>query len=440
MTPDFALTNGDGMHALMRALFPICRSITGQGVRDSLEILKHILPIETHEVASGTQVFDWQVPNEWNIRDAYIADEAGHKIIDFQQNNLHVVSYSEPVDLILNLEQLQKHLHSLPDQPDIIPYRTSYYNRTWGFCLCDTQRQSLTEQNYHVVIDSTLAPGHLTYGEVILPGETDEEVILSTNICHPSMANNELSGVVMVAALAQWLMGLEKRRYTYRLLWLPETIGAITYLAKHRDHLKNKVIAGYQVVCVGGPDNFVYLQSRAENQLCDRVALNVLKHLGQPYRVLDYTQRASDERQWCSPNIDLPLGSVMRSKYHDYPQYHTSADDLEFVSAAQLHSSFEVYCKILTIIEFNRYYVLNHSNGCEPNLGRRGLYPTIGGQSHKQQELKSIFALTGYADGHHDLLDIAEKHNRCAASYIHTVKNLLENGLIVSRGIPKNEI
>jgi len=419
---------GTAMHALMEELFPICRSLTGSGVRESLEILKRIAPLEIHEVPSGTRCFDWTVPDEWSVREAYVADSSGRKVIDFAENNLHLVGYSEPIEAEMDLEDLQVHLHSIPDQPGAIPYRTSYYDRTWGFCLCQKDRDALVPGTYRVKIDSTLAPGVLNYAELIIPGEQEDEVFLATNICHPSMANNELSGPVTCAFLARHL--LEKPcRYTYRIAFVPETIGAIAYLSRNVERMKARTIAGYQVVCTGGPDDFTYLESRQGDTLADRAARHVLTQSGAAHRLLDYTHRASDERQYCSPRIGLPVGSLMRSKYHEYPQYHTSLDDLDFVTAEQLASSYALYCSILDGIEANRTY---HTtlDGCEPNLGRRGFYPTLGGQSHKAADTRLYRGIMAYADGDHDLIGIATRHGWSITDAARAAQTLVEAGLI----------
>ena len=419
---------GTAMHALMEELFPICRSLTGPGVRKSFDILKRLVPLEVQAVPSGTRCFDWIVPDEWSVRAAYIATADGRKVIDFTNNNLHLVGYSEPVDTEMDLKDLQTHLHSLPEQPDAIPYRTSYYNRTWGFCLRHRDREALAPGKYRVKIDSTLAPGALNYAELLIPGEREEEVFLATNICHPSMANNELSGPVTCAFLARYLLA-KPRRYTYRIAFVPETMGAIAYLGRNADHMKERTIAGFQVVCTGGPDDFTYLESRRGDTLADRAARHVLKQRGVAHRILDYTHRASDERQYCSPGIDLPVGSLMRSKYHDYPEYHTSLDNLEFVTAEHLAASYALYCDILDAIEANRLYRTT-LEGCEPNLGRRGLYPTLGGQSHKAADTRYYRAIMAYADGKTDLLDIADKHGWSIEELVAPAKTLLDVGLI----------
>lgn len=426
--PDETAYSGAAMHALMSELFPICRSLSGEGVRQSLRILGRHLPIEVHEVPSGTPVFDWVVPDEWAIREAWVADQAGRHVIDFAEHNLHVVSYSEPFEGELTLDELLPHLHTRPDLPDAIPYVTSYYERTWGFCLRHRDLAQLTPQTYSVRIDSTLEPGSLTYGEVRIPGEGDDEVLLATNICHPSMANNELSGPVLTTFLARRLLARAPGRYAYRILFLPETIGAIAYLAGHADEMKRRTVAGYQVVCVGGADPFTYLRSRRGDSLTDRISQHVLAH-GGDHRILDFAHRASDERQWCSPGIDLPVGSLMRSKYHEYPEYHTSLDDLDLVRPEHLQAAFDTYCDCLQGLDENRTYRATVA-GCEPNLGRRGLYPTLGGRSHDAPDVDDLLAVLAYADGEHDLLSIAEIHEKPISAYRHGVEKLLEAGLI----------
>ena len=416
------------MYALMRELFPICRSITGNGVRETLSLLKRHIPLIVYEVPSGTPCFDWVVPDEWNIHDAYIMDENGERVVDFRENNLHVLGYSEPIDDTLTLEELRPHLYTRPDMPDAIPYLTSYYERRWGFCLSHRQFEKLQSGKFHVKIDSTLEPGSMTYGELLIPGESMREILLSTYTCHPSMANNELSGVVLTTFLARWLSGLEKRRYSYRILFLPETIGAIYYLSRHCQELKEKVVAGYVVTCVGGPGQITYLKSRAENTIVDKVTEYVLKYHGEPYKIVDFTQRASDERQYCSPGIDLPIGSLMKTRYFDYPEYHTSRDSLDFVTSDQIRSSFQLYINCLTALNHNQ--VFQGTVLCEPNLGKCGLYPTLGAQHTTPERIDDILALLAYCDGSLDLVDIAEKHGKPVSTYYETVNLLLRHGLL----------
>lgn len=421
------LLNGEGMHALMTRLFPICRSLSGPGNRETLNILSEHLPIDQIEIPSGSEVFDWTVPNEWSIREAWVENSEGHRVIDFAEHNLHVVGYSIPVDQVMSFDELRPHLHSLPEQPDAIPYVTFYYKRDWGFCLRHQDLEAMSKTNtYTVRIDSTLAPGNITLGECIIPGDTDEEILLSTNICHPSMANNELSGPVMLSAIGQWLQNRKYRRYTYRLLFLPETIGAIAYLANNAEHMKSKTVAGYQVVCVGGPDHFSMIQSRRENTLSDRMAINALSHSGHSFKILDYTHRASDERQYNSPGIDIPVAVLSKSLFLDYDAYHTSLDDLDYVTPENMAASLKLYTSLLTGLENNRRYRVTIQGG-EPQLGPRGLYPQAGGGRHYFDEISEFLA---YADGENDVLDIAERHGRSVSDYASAISVLTEAGLI----------
>jgi aminopeptidase-like protein len=403
---DSTLKIGGSIYALAKRLWPINRSITGNGVRETLSVLKKLLPdLEIHEVPSGVEVFDWTIPDEWNVREAWLEDPNGRRICDYSEHNLHLVGYSIPIDKVLSLEELQANLHSLPEMPEAIPYVTSYYSRRWGFCMRDSDRKKLLPGNYRVYIDATLAPGSLTYGELVIPGETDDEVFLSTNICHPSMANNELSGPCVTTYLAKWLSELPGRRYTYRIIFIPETIGAITYLSKNITHLKRHVVAGFNVCCIGDEKSYTFLASRAGNTLSDQVALHVLKHLAPDFKRYSFLDRGSDERQYCAPGVDLPVASIMRSRYLDFPEYHTSLDDLELITPAGLEGGFMALRRAIEALEVNctpKAIVLG-----EPHLSKRGLYPTLNTLS-SHDEVKSMMNLIAYSDGKHSLLSIAE--------------------------------
>ena len=417
---------GVQMHGWARDLFPICRSLTGDGVRTTLNYIKNLLPdLQILSVPSGTQAFDWTVPDEWTIRDAYVLDEAGARIIDFKAHNLHVVGYSEPVDQWLDLEELNKHLYSLPDQPDAIPYITSYYARRWGFCLTHEQREKLKPGRYRAVIDSDLKPGVLNYAELILPGQSEQEVMLSTYVCHPSMANNELTGPVVALALARWLMS-RKNRYTYRIVFVPETIGSIVYLSRNIDHLKRQVLAGFNITCIGDDRCYSYLPSRDGNTLSDRAALHVLKHIDPDFKRYSWLDRGSDERQYCAPGVDLPIATIMRSKYGEFPEYHTSLDDLNLVTPEGLAGGFNALRQAIEVIESNVF--LKTTVLCEPQLGKRGLYPTLSTKETGAQ-VRAMMNLISYCDGR-SLLEIAEIIDEPVSKLLGILKPLIENGLI----------
>jgi len=425
------LSIGSKMYQWATDLFPICRSITGNGLRQTLRYFQNLLPdLKIHEVPSGTQAFDWTVPDEWNIKDAFICDEQGQKIVDFLQNNLHVVGYSESVDRWMTFEELDRHLYSLPEQPTAIPYITSYYKRRWGFCVSENQRQQLRQNplaKYYVKIDSSLQPGSLTYGELIIPGETKYEVLLSTYVCHPSMANNELSGPVVTTALAEYLSKQHLNRYTYRILFLPETIGSIVYLSQNWQTMKQQVIAGFVITCVGDRRTYSYVGSRLGNTLADKVVLNILNHKVPNYQQYSFLNRGSDERQYCSPGIDLPVCSICRSKYGEYLEYHTSLDDLSFISSEGLQESYEILRECIFTLENN--FIYKTKVFCEPQLGKRGLYPTLSTKESGKQ-VRNMMNLIAYADGEHDLIEIADIMGIPATDLISLAQILLENNIL----------
>ncbi len=395
---------GRRAHALIRALYPICRSITGNGVRRSLRLLRETIPLALREVVSDTPVFDWTVPDEWNIRDAYIMNAAGERLVDFRKSNLHVVNYSVPVNRTMSLAELRPHLFAVPETPDWIPYRTSYYQKNWGFCLTQRQLDKFEEGEYHVYIDSTLRPGHLTYGEFRIQGETDQEVLISCHSCHPSLCNDNLSGIAIAERLAALLQGLSLR-YSYRFLWVPGTIGSITWLALN-EAIWPRIKHGLVLSCLGDSGNFTYKRSRRGNAEIDRAVEHVLLHGEREFSALDFTPYGYDERQYCSPGINLPVGCFMRTPNGSYPQYHTSADDLSLVTPAALGESLVQLLSVIEVLEENRRYVNLNPKG-EPQLGRRGLYRQMGGgKAAAAMELALLWVLN-FSDGRYDLLDIA---------------------------------
>ncbi|MBL8645135.1 MAG: DUF4910 domain-containing protein [Rhodospirillaceae bacterium] len=402
------------MYALAADIFPLCRSISGDGVRQTLKILQREIPaLKIHEVPTGTPCFDWEIPREWNIRDGYIIDPAGAKIVDFKKHNMHVMSYSVPVDREIGLEELQEHLISVADRPNDIPYATSYYRERWGFCLSHAQRQALKAGAYRVKIDSTLAPGSMTYGELLLPGETEQEVLLSTYTCHPSMANNETSGPVVTTFLAKWLSGLKRRRLSYRIVFIPETIGSIYYLSRHAEAMKRNTIAGFVVSCVGDDRDYSILPSRQGDTLADRVAHHVLKHTRPDYKTYSFAyDRGSDERQYCAPGIDLPVAVISRSLFEKYPEYHTSADDLSCISPAGLAGGYTALKHIIEVLE--GYCYPKATTLCEPQLSKHGLYPTVGAQRNQPMAFHDMRNLIAYADGTKSILEIADELGRPA--------------------------
>lgn len=418
---------GREIYALAARLFPICRSLTGDGVRQTLDILAALLPgLQVHEVPTGTRCFDWTVPDEWNIRDAYIIDPDGRKIVDFRHNNLHVVGYSEPVDLELPLDELTSHLHSDPARPEVIPYRTSYYERCWGYCLSHAQLKALRPGTYRVRIESTLKPGAMTYGELILPGVSTEEVFLSTYICHPSMANNEVSGIAVTAFAARWLMGRTQLRRTHRIVFVPETLGSICCLARNLETMKARMAAGFNVTCVGDDRAYSYLKSRAEDTLADKVARHVVKHMSPECKVYPHIKSGSDERQYCMPGVDLPVVSIMRTKYAEYHEYHSSLDNLDLISPSGLEGGYTYLVRCLECLERNER--LRLTTLCQPQLGKRGLYPTLS-RAKLETFSRNLVDFLTYADGSR-LLDIAEKMGVAVWDLFDIVERLKQEGLL----------
>lgn len=421
-------SEGQHAHDLATELWPIPRSITGQGVRSTLQILQREIPeLTTSEIPTGTKVFDWEVPVEWNIRGAQLIGPDGEVVIDWENSNLHVVSYSEPVEREIDLEELQDHLHSLPDQPDAVPYVTSYYNRTWGLCLTHEQRVRLRPGIYKVKIDSSLEPGVLNYGEIVLPGESEDEVFISTYVCHPSMANNELSGPVVSIALARWIKSLPSHHYTYRFVFVPESIGAISYSATHREHLREKTVSAFNLNCIGDDRAFTYLASRLGNLRIDRIAKRVLDGR-ENVRHYSYLKRGSDERHYGAPGMDLPIISLMRSRYSDYPEYHTSLDDLvNVVTPTGLQGGIDIVRECISTLENVKVPVATQI--CEPQLGRRGLYHLIMGKTVADEILLRVDILS-YADGQHDIDDMSELLGQPREVLETMIAELIEHDLI----------
>jgi aminopeptidase-like protein len=418
---------GERMHKLATELYPICRSITGDGVRKTLARIAREIPLEVEEVPSGTPVLDWTVPKEWNIREAWIADRRGERVIDFADCNLHVMSYSVPVRERLSLDALRQHLFTVPEHPDWIPYRTSYYNENWGFCLSQLQLEGLMDPEYEVVIDASLENGHLTYGECLLEGEEQDEVLISCHVCHPSLANDNLSGIAVATEAAKALMAAP-RRYSYRFLFLPVTIGAITWLARN-EHQRDRIKHGLVLTGLGDPGHSTYKRSRRGDAEVDRAAIHVLEHSGEPYALQDFSPYGYDERQFCSPGFDLPVGCLMRTPHGSYPEYHTSADDLGFVRPEKLQDSLEKVLAILRLLDGNRTYV-NLSPKGEPQLGKRGLYDAIGGASDRRAEQIAMLWVLNQSDGTRSLLDVAERADTPFDAIARAAERLAEHGLL----------
>lgn len=419
---------GAALHKFAADIYPICRSITGDGVRATLRHVAKLIELEVHEVPSGSTVLDWTVPREWNIRDAYIRDPSGTKVVDFLEHSLHVMGYSIPVNRRMPLAELQPHLHSMPQQPEVIPYRTSYYREDWGFCLPHRLRSGLADGTYEVVIDSTLADGALTYGEYFHRGTSDDEVLLSAHVCHPSLANDNCSGIALLAHLAARLKGLSTR-YSYRILFAPGTIGAITWLARNRERA-SRIKHGLIVSCVGDAGGPIYKRSRNGAEFIDRTMSHIIAHRGGTGRVIDFSPYGYDERQYCSPGFDLPVGLLQRSLFEHFPEYHTSADNLDFIKPEHLEESWRMVAAAIDIIENDGTY-RNVLPFGEPQLGRRGLYDAIGGKTSTSSSKMAMLWVLNLSDGKHSLLDIAERAGLPFAEIRATAATLADHGLIV---------
>ena len=421
---------GSRLHAFVAELFPICSSITGNGLREILRRIGQRIPLQIHEVPTGTQVFDWTVPREWNIRDAYVRNSRGEKVIDFKNSNLHVVNYSIPVKAKLSLSELKDHLHAMPDRPDWIPYRTSYYRESWGFCLSQRQLDSLPEDDYEVVVDSSLEKGSLSYAECLVPGESEEEVLISCHACHPSLCNDNLSGIAVATFLALALAGM-KRRYSYRFLFIPGTIGSITWLSRN-EPVVPRIRHGLVLACVGDRGKFSYKKSRRGDAEIDRAVLHVLATSGSPYNVRDFSPYGYDERQYCSPGFNLPVGCLNRTQHGKFPEYHTSADNLSFVSPEALAGTLRFCLDAFRVLESNETF-LNLNPKCEPQLGRRGLYRSMGGHADAETLELAMLWVLNLSDGQHSLLDIAERSALKFDTILQASKLLLQHQLLVPR-------
>lgn len=412
-------------------LWPITRSLTGNGNRETLKILSELIDVKITEIPSGTQCFDWNVPAEWNIKEAWIKNSKGEKIVDFSKNNLHILGYSEPFKANLSFEELKPHLYTLPDQPDLIPYLTSYYKRRWGFCISHNQFLELDKNDkYEIFIDSSLDEnGSMTIGEAIIRGKSEKEILFSTYICHPSLANNELSGPLVSAFIYSKLKERKNIKYTYRFIFVPETIGSIHSLSVNGERWKKNLQAGFVVTCIGDAGKFTYKKSRRGNSLPDRVVETILNQTESEFDIVDFFPTGSDERQYCSPGFNLPVGSLMRTMYGKYPEYHTSADNKDFISFEAMQKSVLKYLEIIEVLERNEKY-LNKYPFCEPQLGKRGLYPTLGSQKGTENFVTAMAWILNLADGTNDLLSISEKSKIPISQLIPVIDRLLENGIL----------
>lgn len=419
---------GAQMYSMVSEMFPICRSITGDGVRQTLDIIRKIIPVEIHEVPSGKKVFDWEVPKEWNVRAGHIKNSKGDKIIDFADSNLHVLNYSVPVHKKVTLEELKSHLFSLPEHPAWIPYRTSYYKEEWGFCMAHNQLVQLKEDLYEVYIDSILQPGSLTYGEYFIPGETSEEILISAHVCHPSLANDNLSGISVAAFLAKKIAEGGPSRHSYRFLFIPGTIGAIVWLALNESNV-HKIRHGMVLSLLGDSGKFTYKKSRRDTAEIDRIATHVLKSKNIDNKVIDFIPYGYDERQFCSPGFNLPVGCLSRTTYGQYPEYHTSADNLEFVKPERLEESLQTVSDIIDAIESNIKF-LNLNPKCEPQLGKRGLYSLKGGNNDSKDFQLALLWVLNLSDGDHSMMDICQRSKLDLRLIKDAIERLLESKLI----------
>jgi aminopeptidase-like protein len=427
------LQPGEEAYRLIERLYPICRSITGNGLRETLAILGESVPLEVAEVPSGTHVLDWVIPDEWNVRDAYVADESGRRVIDFGRSNLHLVNYSEPVRRRMTLEELRPRLHALPDRPDSVPYRTSYYERSWGFCLSQRQLDALGPGPYEVVIDSTLEPGALTYGEVLVRGQTEDEILIVTHTCHPSLCDDNLSGIAVATLLARDLLADgSPMHHSVRFLFAPGTIGAIAWLARNTESL-GRIRAGLTLTCLGDDHPFTFKRTLAGNTLVDRAVAHVLATTDRAHRIIDYYPYGYDERQFNSPGFRLPVGSLMRARHGTFPEYHTSDDDLEFVTAARLSESFDLLASVIGVIDRGGRRLRNTSPYGEPQLGTRGLYRALGGTAIPDAQMVMLWLLT-LCDGEHSLLDVAIRAGIDFEAVAATAAVLADHGLLVDDG------
>jgi aminopeptidase-like protein len=416
------------VYNFLSKLFPINRSISGSGVIETLQLINGVIPdLEIKNIPTGTTVYDWEIPDVWNVNEAFIKNEKGIKVVDFNENNLHLMGYSTPINQLMSKSELLPHLFFIQDIPDAIPYVTSYYKKNWGFCISRNQLANLGEGPFEVLIDSNFSSGNLTYGEVIIPGNTDEEILLSTYICHPSMANDNLSGPVILTYILKWLATIKDRKYTYRAVFIPETIGSIYYINKNIEVLKNRVRAGFVLTCLGDERNYSYLKSRNGNTLTDKVAMKVLKDLNVDFSIYPFTENGSDERQYCFPGVDLPIGLLMKSKFGEYPEYHTSLDNLKLVTKKGITDGFELIKAAIYTLESNEIYKINTI--CEPFLGKRNLYPEISTRNSEYQ-VRDMMNVISHLDGSKDLLEISDI---CKIKFIDTVNilnSLIDNNLV----------